>query len=174
MRKYSSVLLALSTVFLGAVTSNAAYELSPVYVVAKQNLNEDRVAGDFVNSTSRLGILGKSDLTDIPYSAMSISSKTLDYFNDASQPLCNVLTHDPSIRSSTSSPMYTDFSMRGIGMNGNHVMLNGVPVYFINLLPRQRMLLSLLKSHPDLMLELMVLVCQIMVQIVGRHQLRVL
>lgn len=58
---------------------------------------------------------------------MSMTSKTLDTFHDASQPLANVLSNNPSIRSSTTSPMYTDFSMRGINMNGNHIMLNGIP-----------------------------------------------
>lgn len=38
--------------------------------------------------------------------------------------------NNPSIRTSTTSPMYTDFSMRGINMNGNHMMLNGVPSLF--------------------------------------------
>ena len=67
---------------------------------------------------------------DIPYTEMSMTQKTLEKFDDPSQPIANVLMNNPSIRTSTTSPMYTDFSMRGINMNGNHMMLNGVPSLF--------------------------------------------
>lgn len=67
---------------------------------------------------------------DIPYSEMSMTTKTLKTFDDPSQPIANVLLNNPSIRTSTTSPMYTDFSMRGINMNGNHMMLNGIPSLF--------------------------------------------
>lgn len=59
-----------------------------------------------------------------------MTQKTLEKFDDPSQPIANVLMNNPSIRTSTTSPMYTDFSMRGINMNGNHMMLNGVPSLF--------------------------------------------
>lgn len=86
--------------------------------------------GGLLNEQSRLGILGNSSIMDIPYSQMSISKKTLDLFYDPSSPIASILQNNPSIRSSTSSPMYTDFSMRGINMNGNHIMLNGIPSLF--------------------------------------------
>lgn len=86
--------------------------------------------GGLVNETAKLGILGNQSLMDIPYSEMSMTQKTLKTFDDPSQPLANVLMNNPSIRTSTTSPMYTDFSMRGINMNGNHMMLNGIPSLF--------------------------------------------
>lgn len=86
--------------------------------------------GGLMNSESRIGILGSGNIMDIPYSQMSINKKTLDLFYDPSSPLASILQSNPSIRSSTSSPMYTDFSMRGINMNGNHIMLNGIPSLF--------------------------------------------
>jgi len=86
--------------------------------------------GGLLEETARVGILGDMSVMDIPYSQMSMSAKTLELFHDPSLPLANVLQNDPSIRSSTSSPMYSDFSMRGVNMNGNHMMLNGIPSLF--------------------------------------------
>lgn len=88
------------------------------------------VAGGLLNEQSRNGILGDGHVMDIPYSQMSMTKKTLEIFSDPSQPIANILQANPSIRTSTSSPMYTDFSMRGINMNGNHIMLNGIPSLF--------------------------------------------
>ena len=75
-------------------------------------------------------VLGDKSVMDIPYSEMSMTAKAVETYGDPSQPLANVLMNNPSIRTSTTSPMYTDFSMRGINMNGNHMMLNGVPSLF--------------------------------------------
>ena len=90
----------------------------------------DVLPGGLVNTKAKLGILGDKDILDIPYSEMSMTAKQLEVFNDPSQPLQNVLLNNPSIRMASSSPMYTDFSMRGLNMNGNHMMLNGIPSLF--------------------------------------------
>ena len=102
------------------------HDLDEVIVEA----DRDALPGGLVRTTARLGILGDKSILDIPYSEMSMTQKTLSLFDDPSQPLANVLQNNPSIRSSTSSPMYTDFSMRGVNMNGNHMMLNGIPSLF--------------------------------------------
>lgn len=91
---------------------------------------DDRLPGELLQGSARLGIQGDKSVMDIPYSLMSLSAKTLELFHDPSLPLSNVLQNNPSIRSSTSSPMYSDFSMRGVNMNGNHMMLNGIPSLF--------------------------------------------
>lgn len=121
-----SVLCAIASV--GFVMSASAED------VAHGNLDEvvvegsrDVLPGGLVRKTAKLGILGDKSVLDIPYSEMSMTEKAVALFDDPSQPLANILTANPSIRSSTSSPMYSDFSMRGINMNGNHMMLNGVP-----------------------------------------------
>lgn len=90
----------------------------------------DVLLGGLVNTKAKLGILGDKDILDIPYSEMSMTAKQLEAFDDPSQPLQNVLLNNPSIRMASSSPMYTDFSMRGLNMNGNHMMLNGIPSLF--------------------------------------------
>ena len=121
-----SVLCAIASV--GFVMSASAEE------TMQGNLDEivvegsrDVLPGGIVRTSAKLGILGDKSIMDIPYSEMSMTAKAVELFDDPSQPLANILTNNPSIRSSTSSPMYSDFSMRGINMNGNHMMLNGVP-----------------------------------------------
>lgn len=109
-----------------AAEETPSYELESITVEGQA----DVLPGGLVNTQAKLGILGDKSVMDIPYSEMSMTSKTLDTFYDPSQPLASVLQNNPSIRSSTSSPMYTDFSMRGINMNGNHMMLNGIPSLF--------------------------------------------
>ena len=107
-----------------------SYELAPITVEGEQAAEEAEIGGGLVSKTARMGIMGDVDVLDIPYSMQSMTAKAIETYGDASQPLANVLANNPSIRSSTSSPMYTDFSMRGINMNGNHFMLNGVPSLF--------------------------------------------
>jgi iron complex outermembrane receptor protein len=86
--------------------------------------------GGLLQDEGRLGILGDQSIMAIPYSLTSMSAKSLELFHNPSLPLANVLQNNPSIRSSTSSPMYSDFSMRGVNMNGNHMLLNGIPSLF--------------------------------------------
>lgn len=124
-----SVLCAVASV--GFVVSASAEEtmsgkLDEVVIEAERGV----LPGGMVNKDAKLGILGNVSIMDIPYSEISMTEKQVETFNDPSQPLANLLQNNPSIRTSTSSPMYTDFSMRGINMNGNHMMLNGVPSLF--------------------------------------------
>lgn len=124
-----SVLCAIASV--GFVMSASAEEtmtgqLNEVVVEG----SKDVLPGGMVSTKAKVGIMGDKSVMDIPYSEMSITEKYVETFGDASQPLANILQNNPSIRTSTSSPMYTDFSMRGINMNGNHMMLNGIPSLF--------------------------------------------
>lgn len=92
--------------------------MDTVYVNADRDGEVVAAPGGLVNETAKLGILGNQSVMDIPYTEMSMTQKTLEKFDDPSQPIANVLMNNPSIRTSTTSPMYTDFSMRGINMNG--------------------------------------------------------
>ena len=125
-----TALMAMGTAVCAAEKSESmdTYELAPVEVEGVRTAAE--TAGGMLSKDARMGILGDVSVMDIPYSMQSMTKKTIDTYGDPSQPLANVLANNPSIRSSTSSPMYTDFSMRGINMNGNHFMLNGVPSLF--------------------------------------------
>lgn len=126
----AALLTAVAVTGAGVTNASAMHELDEVTVIADRDGIVRTLPGGLVNSTAKLGILGNQSVMEIPYSEMSMTSKTLETFHDASQPLANVLANNPSIRSSTTSPMYTDFSMRGINMNGNHIMLNGIPSLF--------------------------------------------
>lgn len=134
MRKgkmYVALAAAVMLTISGGVTLRAADTvLDTVYVNADRDGEVVAAPGGLVNETAKLGILGNQSVMDIPYTEMSMTQKTLEKFDDPSQPIANVLMNNPSIRTSTTSPMYTDFSMRGINMNGNHMMLNGVPSLF--------------------------------------------
>lgn len=128
---YKTLAAAILLTISGGVAVQAADTvLDTVYVEADRDKGVVAAPGGLVNETAKLGILGNQSLMDIPYSEMSMTKKTLEKFDDPSQPIANVLLNNPSIRTSTTSPMYTDFSMRGINMNGNHMMLNGIPSLF--------------------------------------------
>ena len=128
---YKTLAAAIVLTISGGVAVQAADTvLDTVYVEADRDKGVVAAPGGLVNETAKLGILGNQSLMDIPYSEMSMTKKTLEKFDDPSQPIANVLLNNPSIRTSTTSPMYTDFSMRGINMNGNHMMLNGIPSLF--------------------------------------------
>ena len=103
------------------------YELPEIVVAGERNAE---MAGGLLSTEARMGILGDVKVLDIPYSMQSMTAKAVETYGDPSQPLANVLLNNPSIRTSTSSPMYSDFSMRGINMNGNHFLLNGIPSLF--------------------------------------------
>ena len=130
-KKFLTMAVLCSIASIGFVLPAGAeetmtHDLDEVIVEA----DRDTLPGGLIRTTAKLGILGDKSVLDIPYSEMSLTQKTLTLFDDPSQPLANVLQNNPSIRSSTSSPMYTDFSMRDINMNGNHMMLNGIPSLF--------------------------------------------
>lgn len=129
--KICTLILLFFTIFLNisqAQNDEKFYNqiLDSITVYGKRTI----LPGGLLNEQSRIGILGSSSILDIPYSQMSLTKKTLDLFYDPTSPIASVLQNNPSIRTSTSSPMYTDFSMRGINMNGNHMMLNGIPSLF--------------------------------------------
>ena len=129
-------LATVGSVWMGAASAAEktagmdSYELAPVDVAGERAAEEAEIGGGLVNKTARMGIMGDVDVLDIPYSMQSMTEKAIKTYSDPSQPLANVLLNNPSIRTSTSSPMYSDFSMRGINMNGNHFLLNGVPSMF--------------------------------------------
>ena len=90
----------------------------------------DVLPGGFVVSSDRVGILGDIDAIDVPFTQKQYSQKTIETFYDPNQPLNGVLANNPSIVIGSSSPMYTDFSMRGVNMNAAHYYLNGIPNLF--------------------------------------------
>lgn len=113
---------------LAAENVRNEFTLPTIYVSADNYIVP--LAGGLVNETAKEGIFGNKSVLDIPYSEMSITEKSIQAFSNPGGPLQNVLVNNPSIRVSSTSPMYSDFSMRGINMNGNHMMMNGIPSLF--------------------------------------------
>ena len=123
----------ITPVFCGSAVVNAAepthsFDLPTILVEAEGRVVE--LPGGLVNETAKMGVFGNKSVMEIPYSEMSMTQKSVETFVNPSGPLQSVLINNPSIRTSSTSPMYSDFSMRGINMNGNHMMLNGIPSLF--------------------------------------------
>lgn len=130
MMKKKALLMSVLCAVIGAgfvVPASAEETMSGKLDEVVVEGERDVLPGGMVNADARMGILGNVSVMDIPYSEMSMTEKQINTFDDPSQPLANLLQNNPSIRTSTSSPMYSDFSMRGINMNGNHMMINGIP-----------------------------------------------
>ncbi len=135
-RRMTLLAAGATLLFMGAGADNAVsaeeaaektvYQLEEVLVEGEAFV----YPGNYVNKKARYGILGYKDILDIPYTEISLTAKSIETFGTPGLTLNEVLTNIPSIRSSTSSPMYTDFSMRGINMNGNNMYLNGIPNLF--------------------------------------------
>lgn len=89
----------------------------------------ETLPGDFVSREGNLGRLGNRNIMDVPFTQTNFSEKTLEKFNDPSAALTNVLINTPSVKSS-SYTLYNDFSIRGIGLTGYNLYVNGVPGLF--------------------------------------------
>ena len=103
-------------------------------VIVKDQRENITIPGGFVHQKARNGILGNKNLLDIPFTQVSHTEKTIETFGNPSLPINNILVNSPSVRTSSTSPMYTDFSVRGINTNGNNVYLNNVPNLFAQFL----------------------------------------
>jgi iron complex outermembrane receptor protein len=103
-------------------------------IVVQSEAEREELPGGFIYRRSRDGILGSTDIMDIPFTQFNLTEKSVNDYGDPSLPLNLVLVNDPSIRASVSSPMYSDFSIRGINANGNNVYLNRVPNLFAQFL----------------------------------------
>lgn len=100
--------------------------MDTVYVDA----NKTVLPGGFVSAENRVGVLGNIDVIDVPFTQKQYTEKTIETFYDPNQPINGTLANNPSIRIGSPSPMYTDFSMRGVNMNAAHYYINGIPNMF--------------------------------------------
>lgn len=122
--KVAVALACLSTPI--TILANDAGVLDKVYVEGIQTIRE----GGYVHTDSRLGLLGNKSVMDVPFTQVSFTEKAISDYGSPAQPLQQVLINEPSVRVASSSPMYSDFSVRGIGMNGTHMYFNNVPSLF--------------------------------------------
>ncbi|MDR2350108.1 MAG: TonB-dependent receptor [Deltaproteobacteria bacterium] len=106
--------------------------LTTIFVQAERDKEE--LPGGYVYRNAKNGVLGSMDIMDIPFTQFNYTQHTIETFGDPSLPLNMVLVNNPSIRTSNTSPMYTDFSIRGVNANGNNFYFNGVPNLFAQFL----------------------------------------
>lgn len=128
------VLCAIASVGF-VLDANAAEKVSkeerPTFALDTIVVEADRVSipGGFLSREGNLGRLGNKDLMDMPFTQTSFTQKTIESFNDPSAQLTGVLINTPSVKSS-SYTLYNDFSIRGLGMTGYNLYVNGVPGMF--------------------------------------------
>lgn len=124
-----AILCAVASVGF-VMTANAeerpSYELDGITVHG----DKDVLPGGLMSKHNRVGILGNIDVVDVPFTQRQYTEKTIEMFSDPNQPMNGVIANNPSIRVGSPSPMYTDFSMRGINMNAAHYYINGIPNMF--------------------------------------------
>lgn len=126
MKNYLWLVVAAALATPGAASAADWQTLDPVFVTAERDVQ----AGGYVYENSRVGLLGTADVMDVPFTQVSVTEKAISDYATPALPLQQVLVNIPAVRSSSSSPMYSDFSVRGVGMNGTHMYFNGVPSLF--------------------------------------------
>ena len=106
-------------------------QLSEVVVTADRQKGEAKVLpGGFEREETSFGLTGEQDIMKVPYTAQSISAKSIDMMAAPTGQIGQVLTNVPSIRTGTSL-IKTDFSMRGMLANGSAMYLNNIPGFYI-------------------------------------------
>lgn len=86
--------------------------------------------GGFEREETSFGLTGEQDIMTVPYTAQSISAKSIEMMAAPTGQIGQVLTNVPSIRTGTSL-IKTDFSMRGMNANGSAMYLNDIPGFYI-------------------------------------------
>lgn len=126
LRNYLWLAVAAALALPSAAAATDWQTLDPVFVTAERDVQ----AGGYVYTKSRVGLLGTADVMKVPFTQVSVTEKAIQDYATPALPLQQVLVNIPAVRSSSSSPMYSDFSVRGVGMNGTHMYFNGVPSLF--------------------------------------------
>ena len=131
MRKgkmYVALAAAVVLTISGGVTLRAADTvLDTVYVNADKDKQEHgTLPGGFVNTKTEVGVLGKKDTMEVPFSVTNITQKTMEVFGGPDKPQDSIFVNSPSVRQ-TGSILHGDFYFRGMRTNGTNYYVNGVP-----------------------------------------------
>lgn len=86
--------------------------------------------GGYGREESYLGLAGDTPVMEQPYQVTSFSRKAMDQMVPANGSIEQVLANVPSVRIGT-SPIKTDFSVRGMLANGSSMYVNGIPGNYI-------------------------------------------
>ena len=128
------LVMALTAVLAltGGLSGQAAFSstLDEVIVTAEKDQVEAKVLpGGFEREETSFGLTGEQNIMTVPYTAQSISAKSIDMMAAPTGQIGQVLTNVPSIRTGTSL-IKTDFSMRGMLANGSAMYLNNIPSFY--------------------------------------------
>ena len=107
--------------------SPAAEEKIPEYKMDKVVVEGEKEG--FIVRAGSVGFLGDKNVMDTPFTQTALTSKTLEAFGDATQPLDSILSNSPSIQAS-GSVLHNDFTFRGFRANGTSSYVNGIPGMF--------------------------------------------
>lgn len=124
-----TAVLALTGGFSGqAAFSNTLDEV--IVTAEKDQVEAKTLPGGFEREETSFGLTGEQDIMTVPYTAQSISAKSIEMMAAPTGQIGQVLTNVPSIRTGTSL-IKTDFSMRGMNANGSAMYLNNIPGFYI-------------------------------------------
>lgn len=123
-----TAVLALTGGFSGqAASSNTLDEV--IVTAEKDQVEAKTLPGGFEREETSFGLTGEQDIMTVPYTAQSISAKSIEMMAAPTGQIGQVLTNVPSIRTGTSL-IKTDFSMRGMLANGSAMYLNNIPSFY--------------------------------------------
>lgn len=123
-----SLILGISAVPVSAETIES-FNLDEMVVESSRN-HKTPLPGGFNNDSSRVGLLGETEVIKAPFTVQSITEDTVSKMAMPNQDLDTVLSNVPAIRTGT-SPIKTDFSIRGVYTNASSYYVNNIPGFFV-------------------------------------------
>ena len=123
-----SLILDVSAAPVSAETIES-FNLDEMVVESSRN-HKTPLPGGFNNDSSRVGLLGETEVIKAPFTVQSITEDTVSKMAMPNQDLDTVLSNVPAIRTGT-SPIKTDFSIRGIATNASAYLVNNIPGFYI-------------------------------------------
>lgn len=87
----------------------------------------DVLPGGMIATKQRTGIMGEKDIIDTPFTQSNFTEKSINTFDFIDQPITGILANVPSVITFSGDITHTDFSMRGIRMNGSEFYVNNIP-----------------------------------------------
>lgn len=123
-----SLILGVSAAPVSAETIET-FNLDEMVVESSRN-HKTPLPGGFNNDSSRVGLLGETEVIKAPFTVQSITEDTVSKMAMPNQDLDTVLSNVPAIRTGT-SPIKTDFSIRGVYTNASSYYVNNIPGFFV-------------------------------------------
>lgn len=105
------------------------FNLDEMVVESSRN-HKTPLPGGFNNDSSRVGLLGETEVIKAPFTVQSITEDMVSKMAMPNQDLDTVLSNVPAIRTGT-SPIKTDFSIRGVYTNAASYYVNNIPGFFV-------------------------------------------